>query len=199
MLLYSKRIGFFLLFFFCCRDRVVIETGKKRTRDETEKTYERKTKRVKNTIIYEDLGNVLMPSEGAKVPKRRNIYYYLFLSKLLKYSEHVRFYNSLSVIVVMEFRSKYGRDPSHKQAQKDVKSLLQIKEDIFAKFNLDSSKLDEQVFSLLFGEVVPICSIVGGVISQEVIKAVSHKEVPINNVFLLDPLTFNGKEEIISA
>lgn len=97
----------------------------------------------------------------------------------------------------MEFRSKFKRDPSHKQKEDDLLALAKIKSTIFDELNVDSSKINDTVFPLLFGEIVPICSIVGGVIAQEIIKAVSHKEVPLNNVFLLDPLTFNGKEEII--
>lgn len=37
-------------------------------------------------------------------------------------------------------------------------------------------KLYSGVSSLIFGEIAPISAIVGGVIAQEVIKAVSHKE-----------------------
>lgn len=98
---------------------------------------------------------------------------------------------------LLEFRNKFKRDPLTKHKDDDIKALMEIKADILQKYNVDSSKIDDKVFSLIFGEVVPICSIVGGVISQEIIKAVSHKEVPINNVFLLDPITFNGKEEIV--
>lgn len=63
---------------------------------------------------------------------------------------------------------------------------------------MDHSKLSDNLFELVFGEVVPVCAVLGGVIAQEVIKGVSQREVPINNVFLFDPVTYCGKEETIA-
>jgi len=42
-------------------------------------------------------------------------------------------------------------------------------------------------FSVTFGEMSPSAAVLGGVLAQEVIKAVSHKDVPIRNFFF-----FNG-------
>ena len=39
----------------------------------------------------------------------------------------------------------------------------------------------------VFGKVSPACAIVGGVMAQEIIKAVSQKEAPHNNMFFLNP------------
>lgn len=70
---------------------------------------------------------------------------------------------------------------------------------MFQLYEVNDDKLKDDIFELIFGEVASICAIVGGVIAQEVIKAVSHKEVPINNIFLLDPYTYNGKEESVGV
>lgn len=99
--------------------------------------------------------------------------------------------------MLIEFRNKYGRDPSPKEMQTDIEKLLEIRNHILPLYQVSNDKLNDDVFGLLFGELVSICSIVGGVIAQEVIKAVSHKEVPINNVFLFDPISYNGKEETV--
>jgi hypothetical protein len=40
----------------------------------------------------------------------------------------------------------------------------------------------------VFAEVSPVCAIVGGVMAQEIIKAVSQKESPHNNMFFLNPI-----------
>ena len=40
----------------------------------------------------------------------------------------------------------------------------------------------------VFGKVSPACAIVGGVMAQEIIKAVSQKEAPHNNMFFLNPI-----------
>lgn len=79
--------------------------------------------------------------------------------------------------------------------------LKEIKSEIYELYQVDpnKTKLEEAIFDIIFDQVVPVCAILGGVIAQEVIKAVSHKEVPINNVFLLDPMTYDGKEETIGA
>lgn len=79
--------------------------------------------------------------------------------------------------------------------------LKEITNEIYELYQIDpsKSKLDEDIFDMIFDQVVPVCAVLGGVIAQEVIKAVSHKEVPINNVFLFDPITYDGKEETIGA
>lgn len=66
-------------------------------------------------------------------------------------------------------------------------------------YEVSVDKLDDALFNSVFGEIVPICSVIGGLLAQEAIKAVSCSEVPINNVFLFDPLTYAGKEELVGA
>lgn len=101
------------------------------------------------------------------------------------------------VAVLIEFRNKTGRNPFHEKKNEDIETLRSIKAEIFNLYDISADKLDDGVFDLVFGEVAPVCSIVGGVIAQEVIKAVSHKEVPINNVFIFDPFTYAGHEESV--
>lgn len=99
--------------------------------------------------------------------------------------------------VLIEFRDKNGRDPSPNSKEEDIKALKQIKEEVLKLYEINEDKIKDDIFDLVFGEVASVCAIVGGVIAQEVIKAVSHKEVPIKNIFLLDPYTYNGKEESV--
>ncbi len=42
----------------------------------------------------------------------------------------------------------------------------------------------------MFGELSPAAAVIGGVLAQEIIKAVSHKDVPIRNHFF-----FNGASD----
>ena len=42
----------------------------------------------------------------------------------------------------------------------------------------------------VFGELSPAAAVLGGVLAQEIIKAVSHKDVPIRNHFF-----FNGASD----
>lgn len=45
----------------------------------------------------------------------------------------------------------------------------------------------------LYAQISPVCAIVGGVMSQEIIKAVSQKGTPHNNLFVFNPDTLCGK------
>lgn len=102
---------------------------------------------------------------------------------------------------MLDFRNRFGRSPDIATKEEDKDLLNDIKNEIFELYEVDptKSKLDKNVFDVIFDQVVPVCAVLGGVISQEVIKAVSHKEVPINNVFLFDPFTYDGKEETVGV
>lgn len=51
---------------------------------------------------------------------------------------------------------------------------------------------------MVFGELSPAAAVVGGVLAQEIIKAVSHKDAPIRNYFFFNGATdFNGVVEAI--
>ncbi|CAG9768334.1 unnamed protein product [Ceutorhynchus assimilis] len=144
--------------------------------------------KVKDQFIFPELKEVLiMPNtkqslDHIKQIRKMNPYYYLML-------------------ILLEFRNRQGRNPEISNKIKDVELLKVIKKEILSDFdaNCVESKLGDDLFELVFAEVVPVCAIVGGVIAQEVIKAVSGKEVPIYNVFLFDPLTFTGKEQPIKT
>ena len=51
---------------------------------------------------------------------------------------------------------------------------------------------------MVLGELSPAAAVVGGVLAQEIIKAVSHKDAPIRNHFFFNGATdFNGVVEAI--
>ncbi|XP_017784327.1 PREDICTED: SUMO-activating enzyme subunit 1 [Nicrophorus vespilloides] len=159
-------------------DKVQLTGGQKRGIDGriTKVKSERTVVKVCGKMEYVDLSKVIKLPEAPMKPKRRNIYYYLMLA-------------------LLQFRDKFNRDPMMESKEEDVKELKAIKDDILKLYQVNPDKFKEEVFDLIFGEVVPVCSIVGGVMAQEAIKAVSGKEVPINNVFLLDPFNYSGREE----
>ncbi len=47
----------------------------------------------------------------------------------------------------------------------------------------------------MFGELGPSSAITGGVLSQEVVKAVSQKDPPLVNIFLCNPMCGTGYVE----
>lgn len=147
---------------------------KKRAHDDNKVKYEQVMVKVQETMTYPPLTAVLL-NDTTKATKaqlrRRNPLYYLMLS-------------------LLRFRDETHRDPANAADTERLRAIIQT---ISAKANVDVA------VDVMLGVVAPVCSIVGGVIAQEVIKAVSGKEVPIRNVFLLDPATFNGKEEFIQG
>ena len=64
---------------------------------------------------------------------------------------------------------------------------------------LIGSSEDESVLisGLLFAELAPVAAIVGGILGQEVIKAISNKDAPHNNFFFYNPLESCGVVETI--
>lgn len=46
---------------------------------------------------------------------------------------------------------------------------------------------------MVFSQLSPVCAIVGGVLGQEVIKALSQHGEPHNNFFLFNPNNISGR------
>ncbi|KAF2902143.1 hypothetical protein ILUMI_04051 [Ignelater luminosus] len=169
-------------------DQVKLPTKTKRTHEgKPTETSEKTTVKIQRKLSYPPIDQVLPTSEKkivkSGVPgktKRCNELYYLMR-------------------LLIQFRDQNNRDPSFNSKEDDLKKLKEIREEIIHRYQVNEEKLREDVFNLIFGEVVPVCAVVGGVIAQEVIKAVSHKEVPIHNLFLLNPYNFCGKEQIVGA
>lgn len=185
-----------------CSNEVVLPE-KKRAHDGTLIAGEKSIVRKIKSYNYPDLNKVLIlpdtkqKTEAIKKVKRRNPLFYLMLSKRW----NAQLVNCLCVFfsALIEFRNKQGRDPLFSKKEEDIAKLKEIKGDVLKLYEVNPDKVDDTLFELVFGEIVPVCSIIGGMLAQEVIKAVSFSEVPINNVFLLDPVTFSGKEELVGA
>lgn len=94
--------------------------------------------------------------------------------------------------VLQNFRENFGRDPCFKTRSEDMVKLLAIRDSIAPNLAPDSA------FVHVFAQVSPVAAIVGGELAQEIIKAVSQKEAPHNNLFLFDPATCCGYVETIA-
>lgn len=94
--------------------------------------------------------------------------------------------------VLQNFRESEGRDPSYKSRSEDMAKLLAIRDQIAPNLAPDSA------FVHVFAQISPVAAIVGGELAQEIIKTVSQKEAPHNNLFLFDPATCCGYVETIA-
>ena len=96
---------------------------------------------------------------------------------------------------LLEFYSRENRQPSL-QGGDDAESFAKLAAGIADKFGLAGDKIPPEIFPLLtVGEASPVAAIVGGVLAQEIIKAISNRDQPHKNFFIFNPLTSAGVVE----
>lgn len=98
--------------------------------------------------------------------------------------------------VLQKFRQAEGRDPQPGNRAEDATKLEEIRS---AMGSSVGDLLTDTYLAHVFAQIAPVAAIVGGELSQEIIKAVSHKEAPHHNVFLFDPETCCGFVESIGG
>jgi len=86
--------------------------------------------------------------------------------------------------VLQEFRAAQSRRP----LATDSAALHTLRDELASRLGVPPEKIGDQFSRYCLGEVSPVCAVVGGVLSQEVIKAVSQRDKPLINFFL-----FNGR------
>jgi len=99
--------------------------------------------------------------------------------------------------VLFSFQSETGYTPRPADRVADLAKLKQLRDDTLANLSVPKDKISDEMLGLLFAELSPVCAIVGGVLAQEVIKAISNKDAPHNNYFFYNPLESCGVVETI--
>jgi len=84
-----------------------------------------------------------------------------------------------------------------KERETDLAKLKNVRDETLGKLSVPVTKIPDEMLGLLFAELSPVCAIVGGVLAQEVIKAISNKDAPHNNYFFYNPLESCGVVETI--
>lgn len=169
------QLFFFVFFFFIHRDVVkhkVISSESEKVKTEIV------TSSVKRSLTFPALEDVLKfdykSPEFARQLKRNGPTYVV-------------------VKILQRFRDTEKRDPNPKNRDEDLVKLLKIRDEIA------SGLVPDTAFVHVFAQISPVAAIVGGELSQEIIKAVSQKETPNRNVFLFNPDTCCGFVECIEA
>ncbi|KOX73771.1 SUMO-activating enzyme subunit 1 [Melipona quadrifasciata] len=76
------------------------------------------------------------------------------------------------ILILHNYREKYGKDPlPSERGSENLKAEADI---IIKKYDLED-KIDHLIESDLYAQISPVCAIVGGIMGQEIIKAVSQK------------------------
>uniref|UniRef100_A0A8C4NHN2 SUMO1 activating enzyme subunit 1 n=1 Tax=Eptatretus burgeri TaxID=7764 RepID=A0A8C4NHN2_EPTBU len=94
--------------------------------------------------------------------------------------------------VLLNFRTKKGRDPDPLMFTPDTDLLLQLRDELLESHGLEKNTIPENFTSSCFSQLSPVCPVVGGVLGQEIIKALSGHDAPLNNFFFFDGFTCNG-------
>ncbi|XP_011624873.1 SUMO-activating enzyme subunit 1B-1 isoform X1 [Amborella trichopoda] len=103
--------------------------------------------------------------------------------------------------VIERFEAAEGRIPGETTAA-DISSVQQLRGELCKANSINESRIpDELLKRLLEGtrEHPPVCAIVGGILGQEVIKALSGKGNPLKNFFFFDAKDGKGIIEDISS
>lgn len=96
---------------------------------------------------------------------------------------------------LQEFRdSNNGRDPDD---EGDVEELMKARRVVTNKLGINSDLIPDNFYKFCRCELSPVCAIVGGVLGQEVIKALSGQDEPYLNSFLYDSVNSTGIVETL--
>ncbi|XP_051536006.1 SUMO-activating enzyme subunit 1-like isoform X1 [Myxocyprinus asiaticus] len=94
--------------------------------------------------------------------------------------------------VLLKFRTDKGRDPQPASFAEDSSLLLQIRDDVLESLGMSTEQLPNTFVSYCFSEMSPVCAVVGGVLGQELVKALSQRDAPHRNFFFFDGLKGSG-------
>ncbi|XP_070577490.1 SUMO-activating enzyme subunit 1-like [Ptychodera flava] len=101
--------------------------------------------------------------------------------------------------ILLKFRAVQGRDPSSRHMEEDTSRLLKIRDEVMEEKKVPQDKVKNDFTRFCIGELSPACAVVGGIVGQEVVKAVSGKDTPHNNFFFFDGTEGSGIVDQIGA
>ncbi|XP_050225588.1 SUMO-activating enzyme subunit 1B-1-like [Mercurialis annua] len=102
--------------------------------------------------------------------------------------------------VIERFEEAEGRNPSEICIE-DLPAVISLKKEICEAQSLNEAHIPNALLErLVMGrrEFPPVCAIIGGILGQEVIKAISGKGDPLKNFFFFDAMDGKGIIEDIS-
>jgi len=92
--------------------------------------------------------------------------------------------------VLLEFFEQHKRKPTNSAS--DIEELLKLRNGFAQKNGISSELIDDANFTNVYGALSPVCAITGGILAQEVVKAISHKDCPLVNLFVYNPVAGSG-------
>uniref|UniRef100_UPI00398E904B SUMO-activating enzyme subunit 1 n=1 Tax=Pristiophorus japonicus TaxID=55135 RepID=UPI00398E904B len=101
--------------------------------------------------------------------------------------------------VLLKFRTDKARDPMPESYGDDSDLLLQLRNEVLDSLGVKTDLVTDEFISSCFSELAPVCAVVGGVLSQEIVKALSQRDPPHNNFFFFDGMKSNGIVDCIGS
>ncbi|KAH6797167.1 SUMO activating enzyme 1B [Perilla frutescens var. hirtella] len=106
----------------------------------------------------------------------------------------------LALRVIEKFEELEGRIPGETSAA-DLPKVQKLRKDLCDAQSHDESRIPDSLLERLLegrSEFPPVCAIIGGILGQEVIKAISGKGDPMKNFFFFNAMDGKGTIEDIS-
>ncbi|QCD85003.1 ubiquitin-like 1-activating enzyme E1 A [Vigna unguiculata] len=103
--------------------------------------------------------------------------------------------------ILGQFEESEGRSAGEVSIA-DLSAVLKLKKDLCTAQSLNESHVPDTLLERLVTnatEFPPVCALIGGILGQEVIKAISGKGDPLKNFFFFDVFDGKGIIEDISA
>lgn len=98
--------------------------------------------------------------------------------------------------ILLRFRDEFNRNPDPAKRKSDYEIILRMRDELVKELNLSAGFISNAQLYDVFGIVSGSAAVVGGVIAQEVVKAVSQREPPHNNMFFFNPVKCVGFVEL---
>jgi molybdopterin/thiamine biosynthesis adenylyltransferase len=95
--------------------------------------------------------------------------------------------------MLLKFRETERRDPDPALHEEDYQKLLKLRDEEVSNLPYLKEKISDEVFNMIFSQLSPVCAIIGGVLAQEVVKALTRKGEPNNNILFYNPITNYGQ------
>ncbi|KAK2174456.1 hypothetical protein NP493_801g02066 [Ridgeia piscesae] len=99
--------------------------------------------------------------------------------------------------VLMEFCKVHKRAPRVSSLESDKEALTKLRHSLLTALAVDESLVPQDFVNFCFAELSPVCAVVGGVLGQEIIKAVSQRDAPHNNFFFYNGVNGSGMVDLL--
>ena len=95
------------------------------------------------------------------------------------------------ILFLLNFRSLHGRMPD----SSDSNEIQEIQMGLLSESSINSSYFENDAFVIpnTWASFLPTCSVVGGILAQEVIKVMTKVGAPVHNFFVYSASDFCGR------